>query len=112
MVFPATVQNRADTASEAAHRQWNRRDGEHQTAALRSGPNALRPEVLVGKGAAPVRLNVSDSIGEIQTLAVQFQRSSQRMPHADDAVGALHTREEPERPHDVRPQSGKWTVAQ
>ena len=111
-VFPATVQNGADAASEAAHRQGDRRNCKHQTAALWAVPNTLCPKVSVGKGAAPVCFNVSNPVGEIQTLAVQFQRSTQGMPHADDAVGALHSCEKSKRPHNVRPQSGKRTVAQ
>ena len=111
-VFPATVQNRADTAGEAAHRQGDRRNCKHQTAALRAVPNALRPEVFAGKRAALICFDVSDPVGEVQTLAVQLQRSTQGMPHADDAVGALHSCEKSKRPHNVRPQSGKRTVAQ
>ena len=34
------------------------------------------------------------------------------MSHADNAVGALHPCEKSKRPHDVRPQDGKWAVAQ
>ena len=111
-VFPATVQNRADTASETAHRQGDRRNCKHQTAGLRLTPDALRPKVPAGKGATPVCFDVSDPVGEIQTLAVQFQRSTQGMPHADDAVGALHSCEKSKRPHDVRPQSGKRIIVQ
>ena len=110
-VFPPAIQNGADTAGEAAHRQGDRRDGKHQTTLIRSIPKALGPEVLAGKRVASVCFDVSDPVGEIQTLAVQFQRSTQRMPHADDAVGALHPGEETERLHDVRPQSSKRTIA-
>lgn len=111
-VFPASIKDRADTAGEAAHRQGNCRDGKHQTAPLRPVPDTLRPEILAGKRAAPVRLDISGSAGEIQAFAVQFQRSLQRVPHADDAMRALHPGEEPERPHDVGSEDGKGTVAQ
>ena len=111
-VFPAAVQNRADTASEAAHRQGNRRNCKHKTAPLWPVPNTLCPKISAGKGTAPVCFDVSDPVGEIQTIAVQFQRSAQGMPHADDAVGALHSCEKSKRPHDVRPQSSKGAVAQ
>ena len=111
-VFPAAVQYGADATGKAARRQGNRRNGEHQTAALRSGPNALCPEVFGGKRAAPVCFNVSNPVGEVQTLTVQFQRSTQGMTHTDDAVGALHSCEKSKRSHNVRPQSGKRTVAQ
>ena len=111
-VFPASIKDRADAAGEAAHRQRNRRNGKHQTAPLRPVPKALDPEVLAGKRAAPVCLDIADSVGEIQALAVQLQRSLQRVPHADDAMRALHPGEEPERPHDVRLQGSKGTITQ
>lgn len=111
-VFPASIKNGADTASKTAHRQGNRRNGEHQAALLRPVPNALCPEVLAWKRTAPVCLNVSDPVREIQTITVQFQHSTQGMSHADNAVSALHSCEKSKRPHDVRPQSGKRTVAQ
>ena len=34
------------------------------------------------------------------------------MPHADNAVGALHPREKSEGPHNVGPERGKGAVAQ
>lgn len=111
-VFPTSIKDRANTAGEAAHRQGDRRNCKHQATMLRAVPNALCPEVFGGKRAAPVCFDVSDPVGEIQTLAVQFQRSAQGMPHADDAVGALHSCEKSKRPHSVRPQSGKRTITQ
>ena len=111
-VFPASIKDRADTAGETAHRQRDRRDGKHQTARFRPIPDALRPEVLAGKRAALVHLGIADSVREIQALAVQLQRSAQRMPYADDAVGALHPSEEPEQSHDVGPEDGKGAAAQ
>ena len=111
-VFPASIKKAADTAGEAAHRQRDRRNGKHQAAPLQPAPDALRPEVFGGKRAASVCFDVSDPVGEIQTLAVQFQRSTQRMPHADDAVGALHPREKSKWSHDVGPEDGKGAVVQ
>ena len=106
------VQNGADTAGEATHRQGDCRDGKHQAAPLRSVPKALGPEVLTGKRAASVCFDVSDPVGEIQTLAVQFQRSTQGMPHADDAVGTLHPCKKTKRSHDVGLEDSKGAVAQ
>lgn len=111
-VFPAAVKDGADTAGETSHGQGNRRNRKHQAAGLRAIPYALGPEVLAGKGSAPVRLDISGPVGKIQGLAVQLQRSAQTVSHADDAVGALHPREKPERPHDVGLESGKWAIAQ
>lgn len=92
--IPGRHKNGEDTADEASHRQGNCSSRKHQTAGLRFIPNALCSEVCAGEGAALVRLNISDLIGEIQRSAVQLQRSLQRVPHADDAVGALqHLRE-------------------
>ena len=111
-VFPAAVKDGADTAGEASHGQGNRRDRKHQATTFRLVPYALGPEVLAGKGTAPVRLDISGPVGKIQGLAVQLQRSAQRVPHADNAVGALHPREKPERPHDVGLKGGKRAIAQ
>ena len=111
-VFLAAVKNGADAADKTPHRQRNRRDGKHQTAPLWPIPDALSPEVHAGKGIAPVRLNISDSVGEVEALAVQIQCSTERMPHTDDAVGTLHSCKKPERPHDVGPEGGKRAVAQ
>ena len=111
-VFLTAIQNGADTAGEAAHRQRDRRNGKHQTAKLQPAPDALCPEVFAGKRTAPVCLNIPGSVREIQTLAVQFQRSTQGMPHADDAVDALHPGEETERTDDVRLEDSKGAVAQ
>ena len=91
-VFPAAVKDGADTAGKASHGQGNCRGRKHQAAGLRAVPCALGPEVLTGKGTAPVRLDISNPVGKIQGFAVQLQRSAQRVPHADDAVGALHPR--------------------
>ena len=93
-VFPTAIQNGTDTAGETAHRQRNCRDGKHQATLIRPIPKALGQEVLAWKGVAPVRLDIADSVGEIQALAVQLQRSTQRMSHADDAMRALHPGEE------------------
>ena len=79
-VFPATVQNGADTAGETAHRQRDRCDGKHQVAPLRSVPKALGPEVLAGKRAAPIHLDIAGSVREIQALAVQFQAPLRECP--------------------------------
>ena len=111
-VFSASAKNRADAAGEAVHRQRNRRDGKHQTARFRPIPKTLHPQVLAGKRAASIRLNIPGSTGEIQALAVQLQCSLQGVPHADDAVGALHSSEEPKRPHDVGPEDGKGAITQ
>ena len=111
-VFPASIKDRTDTAGETAHRQRDRRNGEHQATLLRPIPKALRPEVLAGKGATPVHLDIADSVGETQALAVQLQCSLQGVPHADNAVGTLHPGEETERPHDVRPEDSKGAIVQ
>ena len=94
------------------HRQRNCCNREHQAASLRPVPQTLGPEVLAGEGAAPVCLNVPDSIREIQMLAVQFQHAFQGVSHADNAVGTLHSCKKSERPHDVGPKDGKGTIAQ
>lgn len=111
-VFPALVQDRADTAGKAAHREGNGGDGQHEAAPLRAVPSALGPEVGAGEGAAPVGLDIAHPVGEVDLLAVQTQRALEGVPHAENAVGALHCAKEPEGPHDVGPQGGKGAVAQ
>ena len=110
-VFPAAVKHRTDTAGKPDARQGNDGSGEHHAAGTGSLPDALGPEVLAGKGAAPVRLNVPRPPGKIQRFSVQRQAPLQGMAHADDAVSALHAGEEPERAHDVRSQGCKGPKA-
>ena len=111
-VLPALMAHRADAAGEPSRRKRHGGHRQHQPAVRRPAPGALSPEVGAGEGPAPVGLHVAGAAGEIQTLAVEHQRSLQRVPHAEHPMGALHPRQEPERTHDVRPKGREGTAPQ
>ena len=111
-VFPSPVDNRADAARKAPQGQGDSGHRQHQASALRARPRALGPQVGAGKGPPPVRLHISRAAREVQPLSVEDQASLQGMPHAEDAVGALHPREKPKGPHDILPDGGEGPIPQ
>ena len=111
-VFPALIQDRADTAGKTSNREWDRRGCQHQTAAVWPGPDALGPEVSAGEGAAAVRLYIANPMGEIQLFSVKGQCSTERMSHTDYPMGTLHPREELKWSHNVRTEGSKRAVGQ
>ena len=88
-VFTAAVHNGTDAPCKGASAERDMRDRGHHAARLRKIV-ALYPQVVPGKGAAPVALNVSGPARQVDESAVHREPARQRVRHAVYAVAALH----------------------
>ena len=97
-ILPVPMNDRTDTSGKSNPRQRDRHDGQHQAGRLILLPRTLRPKIALRKRMPPVCFDIARSAREIEALSVDVENPFQPVSHADDAMGALHRRNEAERP--------------
>lgn len=107
-VFFSVKENGADHTGKVQTCNGDIRGAEHETAAVKK---ALRPDILPGKGAPAVALDITQRILKRIINSVYPDTAVYEMAHTHNPVSAFHKRDISKRPHNVVVQRGEIAEA-